>query len=541
MQDVPRAPIVPVLILLATAAILLPSLRIPFVNDDLTVISYAFTDWKPDPMKLVSRQEVVDLYYRPIIDLTFALDYLVWGWNALGYRLTNLLIHLVDTLLVYYLARRLLKNETAAAVGALLFGVLPIHETSILWVPGRTDMVCCVFYLLTIHLWLTHLERGTMASMIGSLATGLLAMLSKEMAMSLPLTIMLTTAWHFYGAVEPVKVRAVLRSGIPFLLLVVGVFVARALLLDNNILTSQQGLHGHADLLSIVRNVASYIGLLIVPAGHYALERLVTEYPSLFIASAAALLVGGGLLLWRFRRAATPLVLAALWVLLTLIPVSRLAMRWYLYIPSVGFCIALGWLIDRFGRDRFGRLATTAAIIWFGYSAITLASTVEWIAAGQIGDRLVEDLQHKIDRNPGKDTLVFLTTLAKIRTVPVFHLGLEKMLQFALRDDSLTVLILSRVVMDEYPDTIRWEWHPGERPSAEIETGDRAYLLLSDPSLLTRRDVATPGYTIDLAATEIEVTGVDAYNKPSRIRLSPRLPSGSQVFIFDGENIVRVE
>ena len=88
--------------------------------------------------------------FRPIVSTINLVDYSLWGLNAFGYHLTNAVIHITNILLVYYLSLRLFKNSSVSVLCSLLFLFHPILASSVYWVSGRTDMLACSFYLLSL-------------------------------------------------------------------------------------------------------------------------------------------------------------------------------------------------------------------------------------------------------------------------------------------------------------------------------------------------------------------------------------------------------
>ena len=65
--------------------------------------------------------------YRPVAEISFALDYALWGLNELGYHVTSILVHMANSVLVYFLAYRVLRRHKGAALCGLLFAAHPIH------------------------------------------------------------------------------------------------------------------------------------------------------------------------------------------------------------------------------------------------------------------------------------------------------------------------------------------------------------------------------------------------------------------------------
>ena len=88
--------------------------------------------------------------YAPVVLLSFALDYRVWGLQPFGYHLTSLLLHGLNVALAYAVARRLLGSRTGALVAALVFAVHPLQVEAVVWVAGRKTLLCGSFALLAL-------------------------------------------------------------------------------------------------------------------------------------------------------------------------------------------------------------------------------------------------------------------------------------------------------------------------------------------------------------------------------------------------------
>lgn len=127
--------------------------------------------------------------YRPIALTTFVLDYQLWGARPFGYHLTNLLLHLIASCLVYVVAGILLGRDRwrEALVATLLFAIHPTTAEAHVWINGRSDVLAQIFGLAS--MW--SLDRGLL-SRSGTERTGwsmatagffFVACLSKETAL----------------------------------------------------------------------------------------------------------------------------------------------------------------------------------------------------------------------------------------------------------------------------------------------------------------------------------------------------------------------
>jgi Flp pilus assembly protein TadD len=161
-------------------------------------------------------------HYHPLTWLTLGVDYTLWGMNPAGYHFTNILLHALTAVLVYYLILLLLQLgfhkewappglKMGAVVGALLFAIHPLRVESVAWVSERRDVLAGLFYVATVLLYL----RGRL---VASLAAFAAALLSKVIVVSLPI-VLLVLDWY------PLRRRwswRVALEKVPFFALAVG-------------------------------------------------------------------------------------------------------------------------------------------------------------------------------------------------------------------------------------------------------------------------------------------------------------------------------
>jgi hypothetical protein len=144
--------------------------------------------------------------YRPLRDITYALDFSIWGERPIGFHLTSILLHVANTLLVFALISRITRKTLLASLAAAIFAIHPIAPDAVTYISGRRDVLFSLFYLMSFHCYLTYREHvgGTgrahtkrLRAMIYfalMMVCWALSLLSKEMAASLPLFIFV---WNF--------------------------------------------------------------------------------------------------------------------------------------------------------------------------------------------------------------------------------------------------------------------------------------------------------------------------------------------------------
>lgn len=458
--------------------LLFPSLNIYFVSDNIGHITRAAENFADTDFR----------YFRPLPVLSLHWDYLLWGADPRGYHLTNLILHLINMLLVYVLGKALwqafhperpdgnihlpvLSARFFAFAAAFFFLLHPIHSLSIFWISGRTDMICALFYMVTLLLFIRYRQSGQWGWQAAGLISFILALLSKEMAASLP-PVLLALAAIFGNAAGRVRFARALRQSAPYWLMLGGYVLFRLSIIGRDVLGNAD--HRLTGPLQVAKNLVVYLGLLAVPGGHIAIGNVLKAHPLLF---AGLTLAGLFLLGLAFRRLKTspPLLFLLLFVLLTLLPVIRLVMRWYLYIPSLGFCLALGYLLPQLAaRQSRSRQVAVAAMLGTGlvYAGFLWQAQMDWRQAGELSRNYTGKLAAAIAGQPGTDFYV-LNVPGEVAEVPVAMYGLQAFIRFRLANEfaDQRPVILRRVAYLSLGN-------PGELDRQDVrETGQGRYML----------------------------------------------------------------
>ena len=233
--------LVPALIALITLAAFLPTLHNQFVNwdDHNNLLDNPHYRGLGGPQLRWMITAFYMGHYIPLTWMTFGLDYLLWGMKPFGYHLTSLLLHAANAVIFYFLARRLLGLALpgpaepgraglalSAGVAALLFALHPLRVESVAWATERRDVLSGLFYLLAILVYLRGRGPGERSQRWhwGALALFACALLSKSMAVSLPVVLLILDVYplrRLGGSIgwwgEPA--RRVYVEKIPFVLL----------------------------------------------------------------------------------------------------------------------------------------------------------------------------------------------------------------------------------------------------------------------------------------------------------------------------------
>ncbi len=134
--------------------------------------------------------------YHPLTMLTLALNYKISGLDAWSYHVVNVLLHLANTGLAYWLAWRLSGGKFwVAALTGILFGLHPMHVESVAWVTERKDVLYALFFLLGLIQYHKYVQQPSMAKLLWVSVLFLLSLASKPSAVVFPVTLFALDYW----------------------------------------------------------------------------------------------------------------------------------------------------------------------------------------------------------------------------------------------------------------------------------------------------------------------------------------------------------
>jgi tetratricopeptide (TPR) repeat protein len=122
-------------------------------------------------------------------------DYQLHGLNAGGYHLTNLILHVMSALLLFWLFNRMTGAIWKSAFVAALFALHPLHVESVAWIAERKDVLSAFFWMLTLCLYVYYTEKPVIRRYLPVLFCFVLALMSKSMVVTLPVVMLLLDYW----------------------------------------------------------------------------------------------------------------------------------------------------------------------------------------------------------------------------------------------------------------------------------------------------------------------------------------------------------
>lgn len=187
-----------IIILVVTALIYARTLQNGFLtwDDEIHVTS------NPDiqALSLHNIKTIFSSYYigmyHPLVTLSFAVEYYLFGLNPAAYHATNVLFHLANVVLVFFLVFSLSHRRETAIITACLFGLHPMHVESIAWITERKDVVYTFFYLSALIFYLRFMQQGKAKNYWMVCICFVLSLLSKATALTLPVILVLIDVYN---------------------------------------------------------------------------------------------------------------------------------------------------------------------------------------------------------------------------------------------------------------------------------------------------------------------------------------------------------
>ncbi|MEE2672838.1 MAG: hypothetical protein VX466_03530 [Myxococcota bacterium] len=266
-----------------------------------------------------------DGHYQPVTWLSHGFDFLLWKMEPRGYHLVNLLFHAGASVLVYLLLLDLLPRtralekkrgsdllRSAAAIGALFFAVHPLRVESVAWISERKD-VLYLFFTLSSLLFYLRAHPPTGARVRGAIAASLvcftLSMLSKAMAMTLPVLLLLLDAYPLRRLTSARDLLPLLREKtLYFVVMAVGIGAELLAESKSNAIDTAANYTLADSISQPAYRLCFYLWKIVIPTDLQPMYTLPTERDPMaaafVLAGAGAILVTVALLWWARRAPA---------------------------------------------------------------------------------------------------------------------------------------------------------------------------------------------------------------------------------------------
>ena len=297
-------------------------------------------------------------FWHPLTWLSLMFDYQLYGLNAGGYHLTNLILHIMSTLLLFWLFNRMTGSIWRSAFIAALFALHPLHVESVAWIADRKDVLSAFFWMLTLCLYVYYTEKPVIRRHLLVLLCFACGLMSKSMVVTMPIIMILLDYWPL-GRLQvndqklsETKIAGIiplwqLKEKIPFFILS-AVFSIITLYAQHNPSSKNFPLGSKIDNAPV--SFVTYLEKTFWPHDLAVFYPFSDQLPVWQIFGAALLILVISTAVMVTVKRLPYLFVGWLWYAITLIPVigivqvgnHAMADR-YTYIPLIGISIMLAW------------------------------------------------------------------------------------------------------------------------------------------------------------------------------------------------------
>ena len=349
-----------------------PSLWIGFFAQDYDFLNPVASLDIPAYLNYVLDPRVQILWYRPLQGIQILSQFVVFGSNPVPYHWVQITFHIASCALLFALVWRVAKRRRVAFLATLFYATFPVYALAVNWI-NITDPLMTIFYLISVWFWLNYLQSGSKRDYAIVFVTFILALLNKQMAITLPVVLFLIDRLLI---AKPARLTELLQR-YAALVTVVGIFAAVQYATRST--HTFAAVFGYSLGLRILSMLIQYLSLLVFPWGYYPpTDTQITEgFPFADTGNLVWLAVAVGLLVFptvsrktcpersRRNRALAFLGSALLVTLVPVLPFPFIELR-YLYLPAMISGILLALWFDHtlavLKEARWARIASALAL-----------------------------------------------------------------------------------------------------------------------------------------------------------------------------------
>jgi tetratricopeptide (TPR) repeat protein len=314
--------------------------------------------------------------WNPLVWLSFMLDYQLFGFNAGGYHWTNVIIHVFNTILLFFLFRNLTGAVWRSAFVAALFAIHPINVESIAWVAERKNVLSTFFWMLTMLSYVWYVKQPNWKRYLPVLVSFALGLMSKPMLVVLPFVLLLLDYWPLnrtaINTQNETNIQATLKAGkekLNFLILEkTPLFILSTILMCITIYSHQSDSAPQSKRIiasffmqrinNAIFSYAMYLKKLFWPTD-LSIPYLYLNIPIWHLFLSAIFLIIITILICKYFKKYPYLPVGWFWYLGTLIPVlgivqigeHTMADR-YAYVPFIGLFVIIAWGAEQISSKK---------------------------------------------------------------------------------------------------------------------------------------------------------------------------------------------
>lgn len=371
-----------------------------FVSDDLSIVNTRLVE-RGTIREIFARPyapvsgltESRPIYYRPLTILTLRADYGMASFDARGYHVTNVLLHLCATIALLFAARRLGASAASSVAAAGLWALLPRSTECVAWVSGRADLLAALFAIAAIGLWpwyggaVTRTARAR-AGLAG--AAVLLGLLAKESAIAAAVAIAVGTSLGTEGT-RRVRVRTA-ATRLAYLAVPLGIYAALRYAATRGLTSQIAPMGAEPRMETVLEAIGRYVEMTVDPWHPRTSIGLAGDLDTTRAAIGGAVVAVAIVLLAIARRRGftrpsagvaigASLAVVSLALIIHVVPivlVGGIVADRLLYLPLAGVALALAVASDRLSPARRKLAAAVVVGLAVSFAPVTRARALDY-------------------------------------------------------------------------------------------------------------------------------------------------------------------
>ncbi len=370
MSFIQHKGLVALFLFLLSFGVFAPSLKNGFVWDDHKFIIKRSSSLEASHitrrMLMPELKRGKNIHYRPIMFISYIMDKGMWGVSPFGFHLSNIIFHSISTVLFYFMVLLVLgefrvdRKKEMAFLSSLLFAFYPAHVEAVSFISARSDLLCSIFFFLAFIFYI--LSQRRLWFLILAAFCFYLSLLSKEVAVAFPIVaIGFDLISRRFASRESILRYSILGISI-FAYLYLrgrGYVIIPGVFSERFQLSVQEVVQIWEVLKVLLSSYLFYVKKLVFP---FNINPFITTVSVGFYYLVSSILVVVLLCIIGFvsiRKREGVTAFGILWILATLGPSTLVAIfrvatmsvaERFLYIPSAGFCMLLGYLVIEAGK-----------------------------------------------------------------------------------------------------------------------------------------------------------------------------------------------
>ncbi len=325
--------------------------------------------------------ESTSSYYHPLLYVVYMVQYQMFGDNPMGYHLTNVIVHVIVSIVFFFFVGSFFKQVfgkeqiLSALLASLIFAVHPVHTEPVAWISGIGELLMSLFCLLSFFVYMNGRKNSDFIISALLLLAG--ALFKVTAIFYFPLFILYD--WLFKkasvaGVPDSNSTREMFKRYSPFLIVLTSYLLLRTFAIRGFV--PERG-YDDFGLYKVIINVivlfGQYVSMLVVPINLsiiHVFKPLASLSDARMLPAMGIIVVFVSLVFYALMKN-RGLFISLSWIALPLIPVlyfpaftsEAVFAERYLYLPSVGFVLAVAVLLTIFYQSKLSRYVTVPAII----------------------------------------------------------------------------------------------------------------------------------------------------------------------------------